>query len=132
MINIPSTISISYRALRVNKMRSALTMLGIIIGVGAVITMLAVGTGAKKTLGEQLASIGSNLIMIVPGSTTAGGVRMGAGTQSTLSIGDAEAIQKESPAVLYVAPVLSGVAQVYMAIKTGPPVLAGPRLTCSM
>ena len=112
MINIPSTISISYRALRVNKMRSALTMLGIIIGVGAVITMLAVGTGAKKTLGEQLASIGSNLIMIVPGSTTAGGVRMGAGTQSTLSIGDAEAIQKESPAVLYVAPVLSGVAQV--------------------
>ena len=112
MINIPSTIRISYRALRVNKMRSALTMLGIIIGVGAVITMLAVGTGAKKTLGEQLASIGSNLIMIVPGSTTAGGVRMGAGTQSTLSIGDAEAIQKESPAVLYVAPVLSGVAQV--------------------
>jgi putative ABC transport system permease protein len=112
MIDIPSTIRISYRALRVNKMRSALTMLGIIIGVGAVITMLAVGTGAKKTLGEQLASIGSNLIMIVPGSTTAGGVRMGAGTQSTLSIGDAEAIQKESSAVLYVAPVLSGVAQV--------------------
>ncbi|MFZ2198424.1 MAG: ABC transporter permease [Thermodesulfovibrionales bacterium] len=112
MINIPSTIRISFRALRVNKMRSALTMLGIIIGVGAVITMLAVGTGAKKTLGEQLASMGSNLIMILPGSSTAGGVRMGAGTQSTLSIGDAEAIQKESPAVLYVAPVLSGVAQV--------------------
>jgi putative ABC transport system permease protein len=112
MINIPSTIRISLRALRVNKMRSALTMLGIIIGVGAVITMLAVGTGAKQRLGEQLASIGSNLIMILPGSSTAGGVRMGAGTQSTLSIGDAEAIQKECPAVLHVAPVLSGVAQV--------------------
>lgn len=112
MINIPSTIRISFRALRVNKMRSALTMLGIIIGVGAVITMLAVGTGAKQRLGDQLASIGSNLIMIVPGASTSGGVRMGAGTQSTLSIGDAEAIQKECPAVLYVAPLLSGVAQV--------------------
>src|SRR4030067_1217676 len=98
MINIPSTIRISFRALRVNKMRSALTMLGIIIGVGAVITMLAVGTGAKQKLGDQLASIGSNLIMILPGSSTAGGVRMGAGTQSTLSISDADAIQKECPA----------------------------------
>jgi len=57
MINIPSTIRISFRALRVNKMRSALTMLGIIIGVGAVITMLAVGTGAKKTLGEHLQAL---------------------------------------------------------------------------
>jgi putative ABC transport system permease protein len=112
MINIPSTIRISFRALRVNKMRSALTMLGIIIGVGAVITMLAVGTGAQRRIGEQLASIGSNLIMIVPGATTSGGVRMGAGTQPTLSMGDAEAIQRECPAVLYVAPILSGVAQV--------------------
>jgi putative ABC transport system permease protein len=112
MINIPSTIRISFRALRVNKMRSALTMLGIIIGVGAVITMLAVGTGAKQKLGDQLASIGSNLIMIVPGSSAAGGVRLGAGTQSTLSIGDADAIQKECPAVLYVAPVHNGSAQV--------------------
>ena len=112
MIDIPSTIRISFRALRVNKMRSALTMLGIIIGVGAVITMLAVGTGAAQRLGEQLASMGSNLIMIVPGSSTAGGVRMGAGTQSTLSMGDADAIQKECPAVLYVAPVHSGAAQV--------------------
>ena len=112
MINIPSTVRISFRALRVNKMRSALTMLGIIIGVGAVITMLAVGTGARQRIGEQIASIGSNLIMVVPGSTTAGGVRMGAGTQPTLTLGDAVAIQKECPSVLYVAPVLSGVAQV--------------------
>src|SRR5512135_3448580 len=109
MINVPSTIRISFRALRVNKMRSALTMLGIIIGVSAVITMLAVGTGARQRIGEQMASIGSNLIMILPGSTTAGGVRMGAGTQPTLSLGDAEAIQKECPAVWYVAPVHGGV-----------------------
>lgn len=112
MINILSTVRISFRALRVNKMRSALTMLGIIIGVGAVITMLAVGTGARQRIGEQIASIGSNLIMVVPGSTTAGGIRMGAGTQSTMTLGDAEAIQKECPSVLYVAPVHSGVAQV--------------------
>ena len=67
MINIPSTFRISFRALRVNKMRSALTMLGIIIGVGAVIAMLAVGTGASKRIAEQISSMGSNLLMILPG-----------------------------------------------------------------
>ena len=112
MINIPSTLKIAFRALKVNKMRSALTMLGIIIGVGAVITMLAVGTGASKSIADQISSMGSNLIMIVPGATTAGGVRMGSGTQPTLTMGDAEAIQKECPAVSNVAPILSGVAQV--------------------
>ena len=112
MIDIPSTLKISFRALRVNKMRSALTMLGVIIGVGAVIAMLAVGTGASKQLEEQLSTIGSNLIMVLPGATTSGGVRMGAGTQSRLTMGDAEAILKECPAVLDLAPVLSGVAQI--------------------
>ncbi|OGW56116.1 MAG: multidrug ABC transporter substrate-binding protein, partial [Nitrospirae bacterium RBG_16_43_8] len=112
MINIPSTLKVSLRALLVNKMRSALTMLGIVIGVSAVITMLAVGTGASQRVSEQMASMGSNLIMIMPGTSTEGGVRMGAGTQSTLSVGDAEAIQKDCPAVLYVAPVHNGSAQV--------------------
>lgn len=112
MINIPSTFRISFRALKVNKMRSALTMLGIIIGVGAVIAMLAVGTGASKKISDQISSMGSNLLMILPGSTTAGGVRMGAGTQPTLTMGDAEAIQKECPSVAYVAPVHNGVGQV--------------------
>src|SRR4030043_1588647 len=112
MINIPSTLRISFRALKVNKMRSALTMLGIIIGVGAVIAMLAVGTGASKKIAEQISRMGSNLLIILPGSTTAGGVRMGAGTQPTLTMADAEAIQKECPAVQDVAPILNGVAQV--------------------
>jgi putative ABC transport system permease protein len=112
MINIPSTIKISFRALWVNKMRSALTMLGIIIGVGAVIAMVAVGTGASRKISEQIASMGSNLLIILPGSTSAGGVRMGAGSQPTLSMGDAEAIVKECPAVADVAPTLGGVAQV--------------------
>jgi len=112
MINIPSAIKISLRALRVNKMRSALTTLGIIIGVGAVIAMLAIGTGASQKIEEQIASVGSNLLIVLPGATTAGGVRMGAGTQPTLSLGDSEAIQKDSPAVQYAAPVHNGVAQV--------------------
>jgi putative ABC transport system permease protein len=112
MINIPSTFKISFRALRVNKMRSALTMLGIIIGVGAVIAMVAVGTGASRQISAQISSMGSNLLIILPGATTAGGVRMGAGTQPTLSMGDADAIQKECPAVSDVAPIHNGVAQV--------------------
>jgi len=112
MINIPSTIKISFRALWVNKMRSALTMLGIIIGVGAVIAMIAVGTGASQKISEQISSMGSNLLIILPGATTSGGVRMGAGTQPTLSMGDAEAILKECPAVEEVGPVLGGAAQV--------------------
>lgn len=112
MVDIYATLKISLKALRANKMRSALTMLGIIIGVGAVIAMVAVGTGASRRISEQISSIGSNLIMILPGATTAGGVRMGAGTQPTLSIGDAEAILKECSAVANAAPVLNGVAQV--------------------
>jgi len=112
MINIPSTFKISFRALRVNKMRSALTMLGIIIGVGAVIAMVAVGTGASRKIAEQISSMGSNILIILPGSTTAGGVRMGAGSQPTLSLGDADAILKECPAVADDAPTLSGVAQI--------------------
>jgi putative ABC transport system permease protein len=112
MIGIPSTFKISFRALRVNKMRSALTMLGLIIGVGAVITMLAVGTGASQRISQQIASVGSNLIIILPGSTTSGGLRMGMGSQPTLTKDDADAVQRECPAVADVAPILNGAAQV--------------------
>jgi putative ABC transport system permease protein len=112
MINIPSTFKISIRALRVNKMRSALTMLGIIIGVGAVIAMVAVGAGASQKIAAQISSMGSNLLIILPGSTSAGGVRMGSGSQPTLSMGDADAIVKECPSVADVAPTLGGVAQI--------------------
>jgi len=111
MIDIPSTIKISARALRMNKMRSILTMLGIIIGVSAVITMLAVGTGASRKMEEQIASIGSNLLIVLPGSSTLKGVRRGVGTKLTLTTDDAEAIEKE-PGVLYAAPIFPGVAQI--------------------
>ncbi len=112
MISIPSTFKISLRALRVNKMRSALTMLGIIIGVAAVITMIAVGKGTSEKLSQQISTVGSNMIIVLPGSTTAGGIRGGFGTQMTLTRADAEAIERECSAVHVVAPVLNGVAQV--------------------
>ncbi len=112
MIDIPTAIRISFRALKRNKMRSALTMLGIIIGVGAVIAMLSIGMGASKRIAEQISSVGSNLIMILPGAMTSAGVRMGSGTQTTLTIADAEAIQDECPAVSDVAPIHNGVAQI--------------------
>jgi putative ABC transport system permease protein len=111
MINVNSTFKIALRALWVNKMRSFLTMLGIIIGVGAVITMLAVGTGASEKISEQIASVGSNLIMVVPGSITQGGIRMGSGSHSTLTRDDAEAIEKECSAVSAVAPLVNTAAQ---------------------
>jgi putative ABC transport system permease protein len=112
MININSTFRIALRALWVNKMRSFLTMRGIIIGVGAVITMLAVGTGASEKISEQIASVGSNLILVIPGSITQGGIRMGSGSQSTLTIDDSEAIAKECSAVNSVAPILNTAGQV--------------------
>jgi putative ABC transport system permease protein len=112
MININSTFQIALRALWVNKMRSFLTMLGIIIGVGAVITMLAVGTGASEKISEQIASVGSNLIIVIPGSVTQGGLRMGSGSTSSLTKDDAEAIEKECSAVSAVAPILNTSAQV--------------------
>lgn len=112
MINVPWTARIALRALRVNKMRSALTMLGIVIGVGAVIAMLAVGTGASQQIAKQIASMGSNLLIVMPGSSTSGGVRMGSGSQPTLTMDDAESIRKDCPAVGEVAPVLGGTAQI--------------------
>jgi putative ABC transport system permease protein len=112
MIDILWTVRIALRALRVNKMRSALTMLGIIIGVGAVIAMLAVGTGASRQIAEQISTMGSNLLIVLPGSQTSGGVRMGFGSQQTLTLGDAEAVQRECPAVQAVAPIHNGNAQI--------------------
>ena len=87
-------------------------MLGIIIGVGAVIAMLAVGAGARTSIEAQISSMGSNLLMVLPGASTSGGVRMGSGTQLTLTFSDSEAIKKECSSVYISAPVLNGVAQI--------------------
>jgi putative ABC transport system permease protein len=89
MTRLLASLRIALRALLVNKMRSALTMLGIIIGVGAVIAMVAVGSGAQRRIAEQIASMGSNLLMVMSGSSTSGGMRFGAGTVPTLTAEDA-------------------------------------------
>ena len=112
MTRLLASLWIALRALMVNKMRSALTMLGIIIGVGAVIAMVAVGSGAKRRIAEQIASMGSNLLIVLSGSSTSGGIRFGSGTVPTLTVDDAKAILNEIPAVKYVAPILGGSAQV--------------------
>ena len=103
---------IAIGALKVNVLRSLLTMLGIMIGVGAVIVMVAIGAGARKMIGDQIKSIGSNLILVVPGATTQGGARLGAGSVHTLKSSDARAIAKECSAVKLAAPVWGDVAQV--------------------
>ena len=87
------------RALRRNKMRSSLTMLGIIIGVAAVITMVSIGQGADAEVQKQILSLGNNMLMIIPGATTSAGVRSGWGGVSTLSATDANAIKRECPSV---------------------------------
>jgi putative ABC transport system permease protein len=94
----------AFRALQRNKMRSFLTMLGIIIGVGAVIAMLAIGQGAEYSVKEQIAALGTNVLMVYPGSQQQAGVRTAAGSATTLTEEDALAIARECPAVQYVSP----------------------------
>ena len=105
-------LRIAFRALRVNKMRSFLTMLGIMIGIGAVIVMVAVGSGASKQIADQIATMGSNLILVLPGSTTSGGIRAGGGSAPTLTYDDVKAIRNECPAISLAAPSVRGTAQV--------------------
>jgi putative ABC transport system permease protein len=110
-MNFGALFRVALRALSVNKLRSALTMLGIIIGVAAVIVMIAVGSGAQQRVEEQIRSLGSNLLLVMSGATTAGGVRLGFGSSLTLSEDDALAINREIPEAL-AAPALRGGAQV--------------------
>ena len=112
MKKIGASMKIALRALKVNRMRSALTMLGIIIGVAAVIAMVAVGAGATARIEEQIQSIGSNLIIVLPGSISSNGVRLGSGAVVTLSEDDAKAIAAECPSVSAVAPTVRGGVQV--------------------
>ena len=100
------------RTLRANPLRSALTMLGIIIGVAAVIAVLAVGAGAQQIVIDELRNIGANLLMISPGSAKSSGARLGGDTQASLVLGDADAIRAEVPGLVSVAPMLYSRAQV--------------------
>lgn len=111
MIDFKSTLKMAILSLKINKMRSILTSLGIIIGVSAVIIMLAVGSGASKKIAKDMESMGSNLLMIRSASATSGGVRMGSGTKPTLTLKDSEAIEKYCRGILAVAPYSSEVKQ---------------------
>ncbi|MEJ2553220.1 MAG: ABC transporter permease [Gammaproteobacteria bacterium] len=101
----------AWSSMAANRMRTFLTMLGMVIGVGAVILMLAIGQGAQYQVDQSIASMGSNLFIVLSGSTTSGGVRMGGGAAPTLTLGDAQAIS-ELPSVAAVAPIQPGTAQV--------------------
>lgn len=112
MIDFKSTLKIALNSLRVNKMRSALTSLGIIIGVAAVIIMLAIGSGANKQVQSNMESMGSNLLTIRSATAKTGGVSMGMGSKPTLSVKDADAIKRTAKGVESVAPVMSSAKQV--------------------
>jgi putative ABC transport system permease protein len=110
-VNPLQTLRVAIRALLRNKLRSFLTTLGIIIGVSAVIAMVAIGEGAKASVEASFASMGSNLLIVLPGSTTAGGQRGGFGSMPTLTWDDLAAIRTEVPTVKYAAAQLRANAQ---------------------
>jgi len=109
--------SAAVQAIGRNKLRSALTMLGIFIGVAALITMVAVGEGANEAVKKQLQSLGTNLLVVQPGATTTTGVRAGFGSASSLTVDDAEAMKRDNPAVADVSYVNRQTGQVQYADK---------------
>jgi len=110
-LRLVATTRVALRALQVNKVRSGLTMLGIVIGVAAVIATVAVGTGATQRIQQQIASIGSNIVIVIPGSLTSSGLRMGTGAAVTLSETDARELATQCPSIAVVAPVVRGASQ---------------------
>jgi putative ABC transport system permease protein len=110
-VNLWAILKIAIRALTRNKMRSALTMLGIIIGVGAVIAMVSIGQGAQSMIQTQINSMGSNMLFVVPGNVRANGVSQGLGAAATLTEDDVVAIEREVPTVLAASPSLRASAQ---------------------
>src|ERR1041384_197402 len=113
-MNFLMTLRVAFRALARNKMRSALTMLGIIIGVAAVIAMVSVGQGAQASIQEQISSMGTNMLTVFAGSMNMGGVRSGTGATSrnTLTADDVEAIKAECAGVALATPVVRTNAQI--------------------
>ena len=111
-MNLLATLRVALNALRVNLLRSILTMLGVIIGVAAVITMLAVGAGAEARIQQQIQSLGSNIMIVTAGARTASGVRLATGTTPSLTEDDAAAIARDIPEVEAAAPSNRGGAQV--------------------
>src|SRR5919106_3656669 len=115
VVRVLMAIKIAQRALGRNLMRSSLTMLGVIIGVGAVIAMVAIGQGAHASIKAKIANLGANSLLILSGSTTQSGVRIGWGGRATLRPADVKAIEQECPAIAYVTASVRTVTQVVYA-----------------
>jgi putative ABC transport system permease protein len=110
--SLTNVVTVALSSLRVNALRSLLAILGIVIGVGAVIVMVALGMGARELIGERIRSMGSNLIYVIPGATKQGGAHMGYGSVHTLTARDCEAIQARCPSVRVASPVWGQLTQV--------------------
>ena len=106
-MNVLNIMKVSLRSLGRNKLRSFLTMLGIIIGVGAVIAVMAVGEGAQYNIQQQIATLGTNVLLTFPGSSNQGGVRVGLGSMTSLTADDLSAMQTQCPSVQIAAPVIT-------------------------
>jgi len=110
-MNVTNLFKIAFRAIAANKLRSFLTMLGIIIGVASVITMLAIGQGSKKSIQSQIAEMGSNMIMIQPGADMRGGVRQDASSMETLKLTDYQSIKDNCKYISAISPVVNSSGQ---------------------
>jgi len=119
------SLRIAARALRVNKLRSALTVLGIVVGVGAVVCMVSVGAGAQAEVSEKIRTLGANLLLVIPGARNSGGARLESGTQPTLTEEDAASIRRELADVQVAAPLLSRSLPLVAANKNWVTVVAG-------
>src|SRR5574344_1312294 len=110
-MNFTNLFKIAFRAIAANKMRSFLTMLGIIIGVASVITMLAIGQGSKQSIQSQISEMGSNMILIQPGADMRGGVRQDASSMETLKLTDYEDIVNQCKYISAISPVVNSAGQ---------------------
>ncbi|HCW06058.1 MAG TPA: multidrug ABC transporter substrate-binding protein, partial [Cytophagales bacterium] len=124
-MKIFNLLKIAYYSLAKNKLRTFLTMLGIIIGVASVIAMLAIGEGSKKNIQASISSLGTNSIMIFPGAISAGGVRMEAGSSQTLKREDADAIAQQCDLVKYVSPVVQKGSQIIAGSRNWRTIVVG-------
>ena len=124
-MNIGNLLKVALNALKRNKMRSFLTMLGIIIGVASVITMLAIGQGSKKSIQNQIASMGSNMLFVMPSSMRMGGVQQGSATSQQLTLNDVTAIKTECDAVVAVSPEVRSSGQAVYGNSNWPTTIYG-------
>jgi len=124
-MNYSNTLKIALNALKRNKFRAFLTMLGIIIGVASVIAMLAIGQGSKQSIEDQMSDMGTNLIFAVPGSEQRGGVRMGNSDAQSMYLSDVEAVEKDCPAISAVSPEVRASGQAIFGNQNWPTSIYG-------